>query len=237
MSRTPNDHRAQSRPDSPGPKEAGGRARRGWPSKTRVIDALRPGRAVRVIGARAADEHPANPKSSTSGMRIAGTPRMRMSQSMRIRMPTVVRRHRICRTAMGCATDKSDEFPPPHGLTSQGQGSRPNHNTAHRSKKRSLIFAEGQNRKYSGRVYVFRFTSVNDTRARMPVYRSVPSASFRAPPNQRRYSITSSARASSGGGTVRPSALAVLRLIASSNLVGCRNGRSAGFAPLRIRPT
>src|SRR5246127_543437 len=34
------------------------------------------------------------------------------------------------------------------------------------------------------------------------------------------YSITSSARASSVGGTVRPSAFAVFRLIASSNFVG-----------------
>jgi hypothetical protein len=31
--------------------------------------------------------------------------------------------------------------------------------------------------------------------------------------------------------------LAVLRLITKSNLVGCRTGRSAGFAPLRIFPT
>ena len=36
---------------------------------------------------------------------------------------------------------------------------------------------------------------------------------------QRRHSITSSARASSVGGTVTPSALAVLRLITSSYLV------------------
>jgi len=35
------------------------------------------------------------------------------------------------------------------------------------------------------------------------------------------HSITSSARASSVGGTSRPSALAVLRLMANSNLVGC----------------
>jgi hypothetical protein len=35
------------------------------------------------------------------------------------------------------------------------------------------------------------------------------------------YSITSSARASSVGGILRPSALAVLRLITSSNLVAC----------------
>ena len=36
-----------------------------------------------------------------------------------------------------------------------------------------------------------------------------------------RYSITSSARASSIGGMVRPSALAVLRLMTRSNFVGC----------------
>src|SRR6266498_1399033 len=37
------------------------------------------------------------------------------------------------------------------------------------------------------------------------------------------HSITSSARASSVGGTSRPSARTVLRLIMSSNLVGCWN--------------
>src|SRR5258708_6072486 len=52
----------------------------------------------------------------------------------------------------------------------------------------------------------------------------------------RRYSITSSARASNEGGTVRPSALAVLRLITSSYLVGCSTGRSEGLVPLRIFP-
>ena len=51
------------------------------------------------------------------------------------------------------------------------------------------------------------------------------------------YSITSSARASSDGGTVRPSALAVLRLIANSYLVGACTGRSAAFSPLRMRST
>jgi len=51
------------------------------------------------------------------------------------------------------------------------------------------------------------------------------------------HSITSSARASSAGGTSRPSALAVLRLMTSSNLVGCITGRSAGLSPLRMRPT
>src|SRR5262249_14741229 len=50
------------------------------------------------------------------------------------------------------------------------------------------------------------------------------------------HSITSSAMASTPGGIVRPSAFAVLRLITSSNLVGCTTGRSAGFVPLRMRP-
>src|SRR6266536_2576978 len=53
----------------------------------------------------------------------------------------------------------------------------------------------------------------------------------------RTHSITSSARASRVGGISRPSALAVLRLITSSYLVGCSTGSSAGFAPLRIWPT
>src|SRR5712691_11979270 len=49
------------------------------------------------------------------------------------------------------------------------------------------------------------------------------------------YSMTSSARASSIGGTSSPSARAVLRLITSSNLVGACTGRSPGLAPLKIR--
>src|SRR5262249_17591734 len=48
------------------------------------------------------------------------------------------------------------------------------------------------------------------------------------------HSITSSARASSVAGTSRPSALAVVRLITRSNLVGCSTGMSAGFAPRKI---
>ena len=50
------------------------------------------------------------------------------------------------------------------------------------------------------------------------------------------YSITSSASASRLSGIDRPSALAVLRLMTNSNLVGCTTGKSAGFSPLRIRP-
>ena len=51
------------------------------------------------------------------------------------------------------------------------------------------------------------------------------------------YSITSSALASRDGGTVRPSALAVFRLMVKSNFVGCTTGSSAGVSPFRIRPT
>src|SRR5215831_19852352 len=63
-----------------------------------------------------------------------------------------------------------------------------------------------------------------------------------APPtramNSRRFhSITSSARASTLAGTLRPSALAVVRLMTRSNLVGCSTGMSAGFAPRRTLST
>src|SRR5215471_3816299 len=50
------------------------------------------------------------------------------------------------------------------------------------------------------------------------------------------HSTTSSARPSSVSGTVRPNALAVLRLTISSTLVDCWTGRSPARSPLRIRP-
>src|SRR6516162_4662905 len=53
-----------------------------------------------------------------------------------------------------------------------------------------------------------------------------------APP----HSVTSSAATSSLSGTVRPSILAVSALINSSNLLACTTGKSAGLAPLRMRP-
>src|SRR5215472_14279885 len=51
------------------------------------------------------------------------------------------------------------------------------------------------------------------------------------------YSITSSARSMIDGGTVRPSALAVLRLMTNSYFVGNCTGRSPGFSPRRMRST
>src|SRR5262249_34973110 len=50
------------------------------------------------------------------------------------------------------------------------------------------------------------------------------------------HSITSSAVASSIGATLRPSIRAICPLMTSSNLVDCTTGRSARFAPLRMRP-
>ena len=51
--------------------------------------------------------------------------------------------------------------------------------------------------------------------------RFVPKADILRCEKKCRYSITSSARASTIAGTLRPKALAVLVLITSSNLVGC----------------
>jgi hypothetical protein len=51
------------------------------------------------------------------------------------------------------------------------------------------------------------------------------------------HSMTSSARASNDGGTVRSSVFAVVRLMMRSNLVGCSTGMSPGFAPRTILST
>src|SRR5262249_4699695 len=50
-------------------------------------------------------------------------------------------------------------------------------------------------------------------------------------------SITSSARTSSDGGIVSPSAFAVQLLMTNSNRVACRSGNSLGRAPSRIFAT
>jgi hypothetical protein len=51
------------------------------------------------------------------------------------------------------------------------------------------------------------------------------------------YSITLSARANNDSGTVTPIALAVLRLITNSNLVGCSTGMSATVMPWKRTAT
>src|SRR5262249_40665929 len=50
------------------------------------------------------------------------------------------------------------------------------------------------------------------------------------------HSITSSASESRLSEILTPSALAVFRLITNWNLVDCSTGKSAGLAPLRMRP-
>jgi hypothetical protein len=49
--------------------------------------------------------------------------------------------------------------------------------------------------------------------------------------------MTLSARYNSDCGIVTPICFAVLRLITSSNFVGCSTGKSAGLAPFKILST
>ena len=63
-----------------------------------------------------------------------------------------------------------------------------------------------------------------------PDTRSATPHSFPTPA----YRIISVAWKRSVGGIVRPRALAVLRLMTSSNVMGCSTGSSAGLVPLRI---
>ena len=67
--------------------------------------------------------------------------------------------------------------------------------------------------------------------------RQAPQGDICSAAKRYRYSITSSASCWSCQGTSRPSAFAVLRLMTSSYLVGACTGRSAGFAPRKMRST
>jgi hypothetical protein len=82
-------------------------------------------------------------------------------------------------------------------------------------------------RRFGGRFYIAQAEYE-------PTYNAAPSQML---PIIRTYSITWSARAIRVGGTVIPSALAVLMFTTSSYLAGTWTGRSAGFAPFRIRST
>jgi hypothetical protein len=73
-----------------------------------------PGHSESSVQKAAFGPHPANPKSSTSGMKIAGTPRTRMSQSMGSGCRLLRAGVAFAGMRMGRATDKGDEFPPPH---------------------------------------------------------------------------------------------------------------------------
>ena len=89
----------------------------------------------------------------------------------------------------------------------------------------------GQNAKYSSGADVFCFASINRHPAVGPAGPFGARSGLVSRSNQRLYSITSSARASSEGGMVRPSALALLRLTTSSIRVGCSTGRSPRTVP------
>src|SRR5262249_21241149 len=95
-----------------------------------------------------------------------------------------------------------------------------------------VVLLQAQRKERDARTGVGR-AGVLRTRRERPRRRAAKQRDEIAPPN---HSITSSARASSVGGTSRPSALAVLRLIISSTFVACCTGKSAGFSPLRIGP-
>ena len=56
-------------------------------------------------------------------------------------------------------------------------------------------------------------------------------------PRRQPHSTIQSARTRSSRGMVMPRALAVFRLIARSNAIGCSTGKSAGLAPRRILST
>src|SRR6516225_3211274 len=80
----------------------------------------------------------------------------------------------------------------------------------------------------AGRLVGFRRRDARDDEPDQQSHAEEPASS---------HSMISSARARIDGGIVSPSALAVFRLMTSSNLVGCWTGRSAGLAPFRILST
>jgi hypothetical protein len=99
---------------------------------------------------------------------------------------------------------------------------RPGHRTA--QEHRAGHAAHQENRDHHGPV-------------KLQTHAGYSSQGYQARPAERGHSMSRSACASSDAGTVSSSAFAVLRLITSSNLVGCSTGRSAGRAPRRIRAT
>jgi hypothetical protein len=74
------------------------------------------------------------------------------------------------------------------------------------------------------------FVSLLRARRERPRRRAAEQRHELAPP----HSITSSARTKNDSGIASPIALAVRRLMISSNIVGCSIGKSPGFAPLSI---
>jgi hypothetical protein len=107
----------------------------------------------------------------------------------------------------------------------------------HGSNLEPVMSALGQKRTFGPLIAMSALPPKADIRRRYCDVRFVPKADSCAAANDDDYSITSSAWASMAGGTVRPSAFAVLRLMTNSNLVDCCTGRFAGCSPLRMRST
>ena len=114
-----------------------------------------------------------------------------------------------------------------------GTGSSPNAPTAPRFGRRECGWPKISNGRRTA--WARRVEPVRERSARLR--RSCARTAWgRRTPRRVGYSMTSSARARSDCGTVRPSAFAVFRLMTNSNLVGCWTGRSAGLTPFRIFP-
>src|SRR5215469_12029178 len=99
------------------------------------------------------------------------------------------------------------------------------------------MFALGQRRTLTSAWAMSALPPKADIGTEFRNVRFVPKADIVRCGKERGYSITSSAMAISVGGIWRPSAFAVLRLMISSNVVGCSIGRLAGLAPLMILST
>ena len=94
---------------------------------------------------------------------------------------------------------------------------------------------DGSNSEKSDRAQVFRCAPSNGHSSARLARRFSANSGREQTQQHLDYSVTSSARASSVGRAVRPSALAVLRLIKSSMLVGNSTGRSPGLAPFQLK--
>src|SRR6516162_661311 len=92
----------------------------------------------------------------------------------------------------------------------------------------------GQDQPSSARARMSAIPPKADIAKRDCHVRFVPEADVSSRSKATVYSITLSARSKKDSGIVSPIAFADLRLITSSNLVGCSTGRSAGLAPLKI---
>ena len=93
--------------------------------------------------------------------------------------------------------------------------------------------------RFVGRLNESFATQSSESDRRMRCHEMTPCATFGLAhrSKQAHHSMSWSARRRKGSEIVSPSAFAVLRLITSSNLVGCWTGNSPGFAPLRMRST